>query len=58
MSRMKRYFDSSVKPVSFADGEKVLVYNPKKKKGDFAKWSVSWVSPMTCLLYTSDAADE
>jgi len=47
MTRMKRYFDSSVKPVSFADGEKVLVYNPKKKKGHFAKWSVSWVGPMT-----------
>jgi len=45
MTRMKWYFDSSVKPMSFADGEKVLVYNPKKKKGHFAKWSVSWVSP-------------
>ena len=33
MTRMKQYFDSSVKPMSFADGEKVLVYNPKKKKG-------------------------
>ena len=31
MSRMKRYFDSSIKPVSFADGEKVLVYNSNKK---------------------------
>jgi len=47
MTRMKRYFDSSVKPMSFADGEKVLVYNPKKKKGHFAKWSVSWVGPIT-----------
>jgi len=42
MSRMKQYYDSSVKPVSFADGEKVLVYNPKKKRGHFAKWAVSW----------------
>ena len=47
MTRMKQYFDSSIKPMSFADGEKVLVYNPKKKKGHFAKWSVTWLGPYT-----------
>ena len=47
MTRMKQYFDSSVKPMSFTDGEKVLVYNRKKKKGHFAKWSVTWVGPFT-----------
>jgi len=47
MSRMKKYFDSSVKPVSFADGEKVLVYNPKKKRGQFAKWAMSWLGLVT-----------
>ena len=46
----------SVKPVSFADGEKVLVYNPKKKRGQFAKWSVSLVGPVTvqCKLNESN----
>ena len=28
MQRMKHYYDSSVKPVSYTEGEKVLVYNP------------------------------
>jgi len=28
MQRMKCYYDSSVKPVSYTEGEKVLVYNP------------------------------
>jgi len=46
MSRMKQYYDSSVKPVSFADGEKVLVYIPRKKRGHFAKWAVSWLGPV------------
>jgi len=46
MSRMKKYFDSSVKPVRFADGEKVLVYNPKKKRDRFAKWAMSWLGPV------------
>jgi len=46
MSRMKQYYDSSVKPMSFADGEKVLVYNPKKKRGHFAIWAMSWHGPV------------
>jgi len=46
MTRMKKYYDSSVKPVSYAEGEKVLVYNPKKKRGNFAKWAVSWHGPV------------
>jgi len=37
MQRMKRYYDSSVKPVSYTEGGKVLVYNPRKKRGKFAK---------------------
>jgi len=56
MSRMKQYYDSSVKPVSFTDGEKVLVYNPKKKRGHFAKWAVSWQGPVIvqCKLNESN----
>jgi len=56
MSRMKKYYDSSVKPVSFAEGEKVLVYNPKKRRGNFAKWAVSWLGPVVvqCKLNESN----
>jgi len=46
VSRMKSYYDSNVKPISFAEGEKCLVYNPKKKRGRFAKWTISWLRPM------------
>jgi len=37
MQRMKCYYDSSVRPVSYTEGEKVLVYNPRKQWGKFAK---------------------
>jgi len=38
-------YDSSVKPQSYEIGEWVLVYNPKKRRGKFAKWEVRWVGP-------------
>jgi len=49
MQRMKLYYDSSVRPVSYTEGEKVLVCNPQKKRGKFAKWSVRWHGPVTIL---------
>jgi len=39
---MKKLYDSSVKMQSYEIGEKVLVYNPKKHRGRFAKWEVRW----------------
>jgi len=45
MQCMKRYYDSSVKPVSYTEGEKVLVYNPRKQRSKFAKWAVCWQGP-------------
>jgi len=42
---MKKRYDSSVKPQSYEIGERVLVYNPKKRRGKFAKWEVRWVGP-------------
>ena len=42
---MKKLYDSSVKPQSYEIGEKVLVYDPKKPRGRFAKWDVRWVGP-------------
>jgi len=47
MQRMKRYYDSSIKPQSYTEGEKVLVYDPRKKRGKFAKWQVCWKGPVT-----------
>jgi len=34
---MKKMYDSSVKPQSYKIGEKVLVYDPKKRRGCIAK---------------------
>jgi len=45
IARMKRLYDSAVKPQSYEIGEKVLVYNPKKHCGKFAKWEVQWTAP-------------
>jgi len=42
IARMKKLYDSSMKPQSYEVGEKVLVYNPKKHCGRFAKWEVRW----------------
>jgi len=44
---MKKRYDSSVKPQSYEIGERVLVYNPKKHRGKFAKWEVRWQGPYT-----------
>ena len=44
--RMKRYYDTSVKPQAYTEGEKVLVYDARKKRGKFAKWQVCWKRPV------------
>jgi len=43
---MKRYYDTSVKPQAYTEGEKVLVYDARKKRGKFAKWQVCWKRPV------------
>ena len=45
MQRMKRQYDGSVKPQSYEVGEKVLLYNPLKQHGKFAKWQIAWTGP-------------
>jgi len=45
IARLKRLYDSAIKPQSYEIGEKVLVYNPKKHRGKFAKWEVRWTGP-------------
>jgi len=55
MQRMKCYYDSSVRPVSYAEGEKVLVYNLRKQRGKFAKWQVCWHGPVTVQHKLNDS---
>jgi len=45
MQRMKRYYDSAVKPQRYDVGEKVLLYNQRKQRGKFAKWQILWQGP-------------
>jgi len=47
VQRMKRRYDASVKPQTYFIGEKVLVYNPKKRLGQFSKWQPCWLGPFT-----------
>jgi len=42
---MKKYYDTSVKPQQFEEGEELL-FNPKKKRGHNVKCQVSWKGPM------------
>ena len=41
MQHVKKYYDTSVKPQQFEAGEKVLLYDPQKKRGRYAKWQAS-----------------
>jgi len=43
---MKRRNDASVKPQSYQEQEKVLYYEPCKKRGKFSKWLVCWQGPV------------
>jgi len=45
IQRMKRCYDATVRPQSYTIGEKVLVYNPKRCRGQFAKWQSCWTGP-------------
>jgi len=47
VQRMKRRYDASVRPQTYSIGEKVLVYNPKKRRGQFLKWQPCWLGPFT-----------
>jgi len=43
---MKRYY-ASIKLQRFEEGKNVLLFDPWKKRGHYAKWQVSWKGPMT-----------
>jgi len=54
MQRMKQRYDVSVRPQSYAVGEKVLLYNPRKQKGRFAKWQTVWSGPYAVVKKLND----
>jgi len=54
MQRMKQRYDVSVRPQSYDVGEKVLLYNPQKQKGQFAKWQTVWSGPYAVVKKLND----
>jgi len=51
---MKRYYDASVKPKQFEENEEVLLFDPRKKRGQFAKWKVTWKGPFVVKRSLND----
>ena len=51
---MKERYDASVKPKQFAENEEVLLFDPRKKRGQFTKWSVTWVGPFVVKKHLND----
>jgi len=47
IQQMKKYYDTPIKPQHFVEGVEILVFHPKKKRGHYSKWQVSWKGPMT-----------
>ena len=43
--RMKKYYDASIKPRVFKEGDSVLLYTPKRKRGVYSRWQVMWLGP-------------
>jgi len=54
IQRMKERYDASVKPKHFVEDEEILLFDPRKKRGQFTKWSVTWVSPFTVKKRLND----
>ena len=46
---MKRQYDMSVKPKVYETGDLVLLYTPKKRKGQYSKWCTYWHGPFTVV---------
>jgi len=43
--KMKSNYDASIKQRSFTEGSYVLLLSPRKKRGTFSRWQVSWLGP-------------
>jgi len=42
---MKQSYDASVRPKLFEENDEVLLFDPRKKRGKYIKWSVTWIGP-------------
>jgi len=49
MGGMRTYYDASVRHTEFQEGKKVLLYDPRKKRGQYAKWQPTWRGPFLIL---------
>jgi len=54
IQRMKQSYDASAKPKQFEENEEVLLFDPRKKRGQFTKWSVTWVGPFIVKKHLND----
>jgi len=45
IQRMKQSYDASVRLKQLEENGEVLLFDPRKKRGQFTKWSVTWVGP-------------
>ena len=52
---MKQSYDASVRPKQFKENDEVLLFDPRKKRGQFTKWSVTWVGPFTVQKRLNDS---
>lgn len=43
--KMKEHYDAAVKPKQYNVGDLILLYTPKTKRGQFAKWQPLWNGP-------------
>jgi len=43
--RMKKSYDASIRPKVFEEGAFVLLFSPKRKRGVYSRWQVTWLGP-------------
>ncbi|XP_076230291.1 uncharacterized protein LOC143176614 [Nomia melanderi] len=53
-NKAKSWYDSRARPISFAQGEKVWLYNPKRTKGKCPKLQFDWEGPYEVVQRLND----
>jgi len=54
VQRMKKRYDATVRPKLFEENQEVLLFNPRKKRGQYSKWQVTWSGPFTVKRRLND----
>jgi len=54
IQRMRKRYDAMVRPKQFKENEEVLLFNPRKKRGQYSKWQVTWAGPFTVKRRLND----